>query len=128
MLQNKACVLIGLIVGLCVFVGAADYRGNLSAGEYELPFGLSFEGDGGYLDMGVDAEDLGIDGNQEKTIEVRVCVNDFQHHEGIFSLGTTGENLRDFSLRAHGGEENRFRVQFWDEDGDIDFTHEAKNK
>ncbi len=115
-----------IMIVFALFLTAACLQVNLYAEDgYEFPHALSLEGDGTYIDFGVDAGDLGIEGNKEKTIEIQVFMRSFQDSEGIFSLGETGADLRDFSLRAR-GRENRFRGQFWGQD--VDFSYDAKNK
>ncbi len=87
---------------------------------------LDLDGRGGHVDFGVDAADLGIAGNHEKTVEIWVHLRSFQNNAGIFSLGRTGSGLQDFSLRVLDGGVNRFRGQFWGKD--IDFSYDAHGK
>ncbi len=79
-----------------------------------------------YLDTGLTATHLGIMGNRPKTVEITLSMQAFQHHEGIFSMGRTEADRRDFSLRVNDGRINHFRGQFWAHD--IDFTVDALNR
>ncbi len=82
-------------------------------------------GETDYFDTNLTATHLGIQGNRPKTIEITLMMNAFQHHEGIFSMGGTEANRRDFSLRVNAGRVNHFRGQFWGDD--IDFVYDALN-
>ncbi len=125
---KRLCDLTALMFGFVLVLIAARTGGYLHAGENTIA--LSFSGDGDYLDLGVDAGDLGIDGNREKTIELRVFIRNFQSDKGLFSLGTTGDSLRDFSLRVLGGTQRIYAdgELIGEQDGELDTSTEQNLK
>ena len=84
---------------------------------------LEFDGTN-YIDTGVVASDLGIDGATSKTVSVWAYTKGF-NNGGIFECGTqlAGE---DFSLRTRTADD-QWRVQFWSTP-DFDFTYDSRDK
>ncbi len=88
-----------------------------------LDVAIDFDGKS-FIETGVNAADLGIEGNAAKTIEAWVYTRAFNLHGGVFSLGNRGGG-QDFSLITRESED-QWRVVFWG--GDMDFTHASKNR
>jgi hypothetical protein len=63
---------------------------------------------------------VAISGNAPRTVEMWARIRNFGGDRGLFSLGSTGTNLRDFSLRVNNGSNTNFnfRVQLWGTDID----------
>ncbi len=85
---------------------------------------ISFDGVNSYIDTGVSAADMGIEGDAAKTVEAWVFTRQFDMHRGVFSLGdrATGE---DFSLITR-DDTDQWRVVFWAMD--VDFSHPTDNQ
>lgn len=80
-----------------------------------------FSGTDQYVETEVDAEDLGIEGNEPKTVMAWANTRSFDDAGAIFSLGQSGAEGEDFALRVLENEDE-WRAQFWGET-DIDFTY-----
>ncbi len=87
---------------------------------------VDFDGSESYLETGVNAGDLGIEGNAQRTVEAWVYTREFRENAAVFSLGerwsSTGE---DFSLLAL-GTEDRWRMVLWSTD--LDFFYPSKDR
>ncbi|MCS7019328.1 MAG: LamG-like jellyroll fold domain-containing protein [Cytophagales bacterium] len=72
---------------------------------------------------------VAIAGNAPRTVEMWARLRAFDGDRGLFSLGTTGTNLRDFSLRVNNGSNTvfNFRLQFWGSDIDANNVAFALN-
>ncbi len=79
---------------------------------------LHFDGVEGSVDSGLTVSDLGIDGSNPKTIEAWVYVRTF-NAAGVISMGSTGTDGHDFTLRLTEGN-REWQAQFWG-GGDIVF-------
>lgn len=81
------------------------------------------------LNKGGDFANLGrevqVDGNDKRTIELWAYTKEF-NGAGLFQGGNTGSNLKDWSLRTMGSDED-WRIQLWGADGDatLDGSKEA---
>jgi hypothetical protein len=107
----------------------ASIIGNIiSHSDGKIGNSIDFGNGENYIDFGINAGDLDIDGNKPRTIEIWCFIRDFIDNEGIFSLGTTGSNSNDYSLRVRAGNINNFRAQFWGTGVDIDFSYDSHNK
>ncbi|MFW5915366.1 MAG: LamG-like jellyroll fold domain-containing protein [Planctomycetota bacterium] len=126
-LRTPAGCVLCVCLFLC-FVGAWDQPPvrPVCGAEVTSDVALELDGDGDYVDLGVSAADLQIEGNRPKTVEMQVLVREFKYHEGIFSLGRAGATGEDFSLRVRGGRAGQFRAQFWARD--VDFEVDARNR
>ncbi|MFP4403497.1 MAG: LamG-like jellyroll fold domain-containing protein [Candidatus Woesearchaeota archaeon] len=86
-------------------------------------YALNLSGLGDYLETTATASDLNIDGAKPRTVSVWANTRIFDDAGAIFSLGTTGNNGEDFSLRTLNSE-NNWRAQFWgSEDINFDTTN-----
>jgi len=86
---------------------------------------LSFGGSD-YIETEVNAEDLGIDGNNARTVEAWAYTREFDDNGAIFSMGELGSNGRDFALRVQDSTD-AWRVQYWG-GSDIDFSHPSSHE
>jgi len=82
---------------------------------------------GNYIDTGYNAGDLGIGGDNPRTIVswFYQYTNDTSSsggNAGIWQVGSTGTNNEDYSLRQLSQTSNQFRVQLWGSN-DQDFTY-----
>lgn len=82
---------------------------------------LRFDGSDDYVETPADAGDLGIAGNNPKTVSAWAYTTDFDDDGAIFSFGSPGTDGEDFALRTRGGQDE-WRGQFWG-GYDIDFTY-----
>ncbi|MHC4500619.1 MAG: LamG domain-containing protein, partial [Planctomycetota bacterium] len=87
---------------------------------------LDFDGKDDFVDNGKTASQLGIGGNNSKTITAWVFTRSF-NEGGVYELGQGGTDGRDFSLRTKAMDDN-WRVQYWGAPFDADFTYASKNK
>ncbi len=79
-----------------------------------------------YIETQVDAGDLGLDGNAERTAEATVYTRNF-NNGGIFYMGTVYAGGRSFSLRTQGNTD-RWLVQYWGGGYDKGFNHASENR
>ncbi len=84
---------------------------------------LDFDGDGDFVSTGKSASDLGIGGNNPRTVTAWVFTIGF-NNGGIFDVGNCATG-QDFCLRTL-GTDNQWRIQYWG--GDFDFTLDSKDK
>ncbi|NIR62686.1 MAG: hypothetical protein GWO10_02545 [candidate division Zixibacteria bacterium] len=89
---------------------------------------LDFDGKDDFVDNGKTASQLGIGGNNPRTITAWVFTRSFIGG-GIYEMGQDGSGAdgQDFSLRAK-WVDNNWRVQYWGATYDTDFTYTSKNK
>ncbi|MHC4088351.1 MAG: LamG domain-containing protein, partial [Planctomycetota bacterium] len=89
---------------------------------------LDFDGKDDFVDNGKTASQLGIGGNNPRTITAWVFTHSFKGG-GIFEIGEDGSGAdgRDFSLRAK-WIDNNWRIQYWGATYDVDFIYTSKNK
>jgi len=97
-----------------------------------LGFAIDCNGAGDRVTTGKSAADLGIDGNNPRTVAAWVYVRAF-NNAGIFDMGTRadGQNfcLRTFTDATY--PTNRWRIQYWGGNatsGDFDFTYPSLNE
>ncbi len=81
----------------------------------------SFDGSNDYVTPGLTASELNIDGNKPKTIMAWVYPRGTWDDGGIWSVGSTGSDGQDFSLRELQSEGD-WRTQLWGGSCDQDFT------
>jgi len=99
----------------------------------DLNMAIDCNGAGDYVSTGKTAADLGIDGNNPRTITAWVYVRAF-NNGAIFDMGNRVAS-EDFSLRTMDTDGN-WRIQYWGGDvaetgwstGDFDFTYDALNE
>ena len=84
---------------------------------------IDLDGDGDFVSTGKSASDLGIQGNNPRTVSAWVFTRSF-NDGGIYDVGnrSTGQ---DFSLRTLTSD-NGWRIQYWG--GDYDFTYASKDE
>ncbi|MHC4740413.1 MAG: LamG domain-containing protein, partial [Planctomycetota bacterium] len=87
---------------------------------------LDFDG-GDYVYTGKSTTDLGIEGNNPRSVSVWVLTRNF-NNGGIYDAGGRGTDGIDFCLRTM-GTDNLWRVQYWGADTfDADFTYPSLNE
>lgn len=72
---------------------------------------------GDFANLGSDVQ---VDGNDKRTIELWAYTKEF-NGGGLFQAGNTGSNLKDWTLRTTGADEE-WRIQLWGEDGDANLV------
>ncbi len=105
--------------------GFATHR-SVSAEEPPSDVALLLDGEEDYLDLKVEPGELGIDGNQEKTIEFQVLIREFRNREVLFTLGRVETRSSGISLRLRDGKTDQFHARFGSEE--LDFTCDARNR
>jgi len=86
---------------------------------------IDCNGTGDYISTGKSAADLGIDGNNPRTVTAWVYVRAF-NNGAIWDLGNRADG-QDFSLRTLATEDN-WRVQYWGGAYDADFVYPTLNE
>jgi len=96
--------------------GAAFVAGQIGSA-------LDCDGADDYVETGKSASDLGIGGNEPRTVSSWVFTRSF-NNGGIYDVGARTAT-QDFCLRTM-DTENTWRIQYWG--GDFDFTHPTANE
>jgi len=119
--------------------GAAVLNPSYVLSRPDMGYAIDCNGAGDYVSTGKTAADLGIEGNNPRTVAAWVYVRAF-NNGAIFDMGNRA-NGEDFCLRTYSGadhpaDEPWWRIQYWGGDvtetgwstGDFDFTYVAQNE
>jgi len=105
--------------------GTAEVNPTYVAGRPGLNMAIDCNGTGDYVSTGKTAADLGIDGNNPRTVTAWVYVRAF-NDGAIFDMGNRADG-EDFSLRTM-DTDNTWRVQYWGGAYDADFVYPTLNE
>ena len=119
--------------------GAAVLNPSYVLSRPGMGYAIDCNGAGDYVSTGKTAADLGIEGNNPRTVTAWVYVRAF-NNGAIFDMGNRVAS-EDFCLRTYSGADHPagepwWRIQYWGGDvtetgwstGDFDFTYAAQNE